>query len=48
VEIGSYFQINNFSSVSSVINRLEKRIKSDNKLKNRVSQIKFELIKIQE
>ncbi|MDY0362888.1 MAG: transposase [Desulforegulaceae bacterium] len=47
LEISSYFRINSFSSVSSAINRLEKRIKTDVKLKNIVEEIKSQIINSQ-
>ena len=40
VKIADYFKINSFSSVSSVIIRLEKRLKSDKKLNKTVLEIK--------
>jgi chromosomal replication initiation ATPase DnaA len=47
LEISSYFRINSFSSVSSAINRFEKRIKTDVELKNIVEEIKSQIINSQ-
>jgi REP element-mobilizing transposase RayT len=47
LEISGYFRINSFSSVSSAINRFEKRIKTDVELKNIVEEIKFQIINSQ-
>lgn len=47
LEISGYFKINSFSSVSSAINRFEKRIKTDVELKNIVEEIKSQIINSQ-
>lgn len=46
-EIGQYFHIAKYSSVSSIIERLKMRMNADRKLKNRVDKIHDKIIKNQ-